>query len=120
LWRRPGPKWGCGAKERRRRRKVETCTDMSLLQSSHTVKLFWELHNPTMYLCRLMKICDHATEAWICLLMQMVCGSFTNLLKLKVGARSDRTPSDSSSQASEADCAPPTEEAHEISESGVY
>jgi len=52
--------------------------------------------------------------------MQTVCGSFTSLLKLRIGAKTDGTASDTSSQASEADCALPSEEVCENAESGVY
>ncbi|XP_023725015.1 uncharacterized protein LOC111874068 isoform X1 [Cryptotermes secundus] len=48
-----------------------------------------------------------------------VCGSFTNLLKLRMGAKSDGASSDNSSLASEADCVLQSEEVHENSESGV-
>jgi hypothetical protein len=52
--------------------------------------------------------------------MQSVCGSFTNLLKLRVSTKKGGTGSDSSSQTSEADCALQTGEGHENSESGLY
>ncbi|KDR07945.1 uncharacterized protein LOC110839871 [Zootermopsis nevadensis] len=48
-----------------------------------------------------------------------VCGSFTNLLKLRVSSKQDGTTSDSSSRTSEADCALPTGEVHENSDSGT-
>jgi hypothetical protein len=52
--------------------------------------------------------------------MQTVCGSFTSLLKLRMGAKTDGTASDTSSQASEADCALSSEEVCKNTESGVY
>jgi hypothetical protein len=52
--------------------------------------------------------------------MQTVCGSFTSLLKLRIGAKSDGAASDSSSLASEADCALQTEEVRDNSESSSY
>ncbi|GFG37261.1 hypothetical protein Cfor_10954 [Coptotermes formosanus] len=47
-----------------------------------------------------------------------VCGSFTSLLKLRMGAKTDGTASDTSSQASEADCTMSTEEVCKNAESG--
>lgn len=41
-------------------------------------------------------------------------------MKLRIGAKTDGTASDTSSQASEADCALPSEEVCENAESGVY
>jgi len=46
-----------------------------------------------------------------------VCGSFTSLLKLRMGAKTDGTASDTSSQASEADCALSSEEVCKNAES---
>ncbi|KAJ4445239.1 hypothetical protein ANN_07040 [Periplaneta americana] len=52
------------------------------------------------------------------MLIQTVCGSFTNLLKLRVGGKSDGTASDCSSQVSEPDCALSNQETPVNSESG--
>jgi hypothetical protein len=52
--------------------------------------------------------------------MQTVCGSFTNLLKLRIGAKSDGAGSDGSSLASEADSALQTEEVCDNSGSSLY
>ena len=41
-------------------------------------------------------------------------------MKLRMGAKPDGTASDTSSQASEADCALPSEEVCKNAESGVY
>ena len=68
----------------------------------------------------LWKIHVLSTEAYVCVLMQTVCGSFTSLLKLRMGPKTDGTASDTSSQASEADCALQSEEVCKNTESGVY
>lgn len=68
----------------------------------------------------LWEIYVHSTEVWVCVSMQTVCGSFTSLLKLRMGAKTDGTASDTSSQASEADCALPSEEVCKNAVSGVY